>query len=120
MAYTVHSFDDYFEQQEKKEDFSYGYYKETVSDFTKKIRKRPVKTQKSKTDKAVDRILENKGTPVCCDLMSDMFPEPLLRSTYTTSAKKEIIDLGYRVENLKGIGKDYRKQYFIVTGEGEE
>ena len=51
MGYTVHSFDDYFEQQEKKEDFSYGYYKETVSDFTKKIRKRPVKTQKSKTDK---------------------------------------------------------------------
>jgi len=120
MGYTVHSFDDYFEQQEKGTNFDYGNYKETVSDFTKKIRKRTVKQVKNKTDKVVDRILENKGVPVCCDLMSDMFPEPLLRSVYTTSAKKEIIDLGYRVENLKGTGKDYRKQYFIVTGEEEE
>ena len=91
-----------------------------MSDFTKKIRKRPVKTQKSKTDKTVDRILENKGVAVCCDLMMDMFPEPLLRSVYTTSAKKEIIDLGYKIENLKGTDKHYRKVYFIVTGEEEE
>ena len=50
----------------------------------------------------------------------DMFPEPLLISVYTTSAKKEIIDLGYKIENLKGTDKHYRKVYFIVTGEEEE
>jgi len=28
--------------------------------------------------------------------------------------------LGYKIENLKGTDKHYRKVYFIVTGEEEE
>ena len=119
MSYTVHSFDDYFEQRERGTNFDYGNYKETVVEFTKKIRKRIVKQVKNKTDMVVDRILENKGVPVCCDLMMDMFPEALLRSVYTTSAKKEIIDLGYRVDNLEKVDRNDRKVYFIVTGEEE-
>ena len=115
MGYTVHNFDDYFEQQEKERDFTYGNYKETASDFAKKLRKPTVTKKKSTTKKIVEFILNNKNKTLGAESLVGFVENKTTRSVYIIAAKKELIKMGYSISEFMGDGLDYRRKYFILT-----